>query len=209
MVVYSPYVHTADCQGKDQNWAHFYFNSVPFALYVQTKQKCFRAKHRMRVHICDWHLVYGGVTTDAFLRNLKEVLQSEITEILNSGNSEIMVLLPCWKMPKKLKKKKKMEERRKSWVTWRALLGAQDCHSKPCKRGGFQPWRFPLPWFWRWAVWSQSVGNIGLLVAPTESISSPFSWLLVQPAILVDTSPQSLLPALPGLSSSLLSLIIC
>ena len=40
-----------------------------------------------------------------------------------------------------------------------------------------------------------------------ESISSPFSWLLVQPAVLVDTSPQSLPPALPGLSSSLLSLI--
>ena len=43
-MVYSPYVHTANCQGKDQNWAHFYFNSVPFALYVQTKAKMFPCK---------------------------------------------------------------------------------------------------------------------------------------------------------------------
>ena len=148
-MVYSPYVHTADCQGKDQNWAHFYFNSVPFALYVQTKAKMFPCKAQ---DACSHLWLTPGVwdvTTDAFLRNLKEVLWSEITEILNSGNSEIMVLLPCWKMPKKLKKKKKMEERRKSWVTWRALLGAQDCHNKSPKLGGLQPWRFILLWFWR------------------------------------------------------------
>ena len=106
IVVYSPYVHTADCQGKDQNWAHFYFNSVPFALYVQTKAKMFPCKAQ---DACSHLWLTPGVwdvTTDAFLRDLKEVLWSEITEILNSGNSEIMVLLPCWKMPKKLKKKK-------------------------------------------------------------------------------------------------------